>query len=235
MERLLAVDNLEAGYDKRMVLHGVSLAVAPGEIVALVGPNGSGKSTLLKAIFGLVNASKGTVEFAGEEIQNHNPAENVRKGISFVLQGSRVFTDLSVRENLEVGGIILPAKEAKCRVEETLSLFPALKPLLRRNAGTLSTGEKQMLAMGRAMMLKPKLLLADEPSLGLGPKLVHSALTSIKALNETSGTAVLLVEQNVREALAISQRVYALRLGKIALEDKPENLTTELLRQAFLG
>jgi branched-chain amino acid transport system ATP-binding protein len=235
MERLLTVDNLEAGYDKRMVLHGVSLAVAPGEIVALVGPNGSGKSTLLKAIFGLVKANKGMVDFAGEEIQNHNPAENVHKGISFVLQGSRIFTDLSVQENLEVGGIILPTKDSKRRVEEVLSFFPDLKPLLRRNAGDLSTGGKQMLAMGRAMMLKPKLLLADEPSLGLGPKLVHSALASIKALNENSGTAVLLVEQNVREALAISQRVYALKLGRIVLEDKPENLTIESLRQCFLS
>jgi branched-chain amino acid transport system ATP-binding protein len=159
----------------------------------------------------------------------------VRKGISFVLQGSRVFTDLSVKENLEVGGIILPKKEARQRVEEVLGFFPDLKLLLRRNAGALSTGEKQMLAMGRAMMLKPRLLLADEPSLGLGPKLMHSALASIKALNESSGTAVLLVEQNVREAMAICGRVYALRLGKVVLEDKPENLSIERLRQAFLS
>lgn len=235
MEPLLEVRDLEAGYDKRMVLHGVSLDVAPAEIVALVGPNGAGKSTLLKTVFGLVKASRGAIAFHGRQIQNGNPSDNVRDGLSYVLQGSRVFTELSVRENLEVGGHTLPAKEAIARIDEVLSLFPDLRPLQRRNAATLSTGEKQMLAMARALMLKPTLLLADEPSLGLGPRLAHTALTHLRDLNQRSGTGILLVEQNVREALAVAQRVYVLRLGRIILADKPENLPPEVLRQAFLG
>jgi branched-chain amino acid transport system ATP-binding protein len=235
MEHLLEIRDLEAGYDKRPVLHGVSLHMSPGEIVALVGPNGAGKSTLLKAIFGLVKANRGTIIFRGREIQNRNPSDNVSDGLSYVLQGSRVFGELSVRENLEVGAHTLPAKEVRARIEEVLSLFPALRPLQRRNANGLSTGEKQMLAMARALMLKPRLLLADEPSLGLGPRLAHAAVAHMRDLNAQSGTAIMLVEQNVREALAVAQRVYVLRLGRIVLADKPENLTPEVLRQAFLG
>lgn len=235
MEHMLEIRDLEAGYDKRPVLHGVSLGMSPAEIVALVGPNGAGKSTLLKAVFGLVKATRGAITYHGREIQNRNPSDNVRDGLSYVLQGSRVFTELSVRENLEVGGHTLPTTEVKARIEEVLSLFPDLRPLQRRNAATLSTGEKQMLAMARAFMLKPAVLLADEPSLGLGPRLAHAALTHLRDLNQRSGTAILLVEQNVREALAVAQRVYVLRLGQIVVADKPENLTPEVLRQAFLG
>jgi len=235
MEYLLEIENLHAGYDKRAVLHGVSLHVQPGEIVALIGPNGSGKSTLLKSIFGMVQVGTGAVRFQGRDITNRNPADNVRDGMSFVLQGSRVFTDLSVRENLEIGGYILPRREVMPRIDEVLSFFPDLKPMLKKTAGDLSTGQKQMLAMGRALMLKPALLLADEPSLGLGPKLVHTALECLKDLNEEFGTATLLVEQNVREALQIASRAYALRLGRIVLCDTPCNLTDDRLREAFLG
>ena len=235
MEHLLQIRDLEAGYDKKPVLHGVSLEMSPGEIVALLGPNGAGKSTLLKAIFGLVKATRGTITFRGREIQDRNPSDNVGDGLSYVLQGSRVFTELSVRENLEVGGHMLPPNEVKARIEEVLLLFPDLRPLQRRNAATLSTGEKQLLAMARALMLKPTLLLADEPSLGLGPRLAHAALMHLRDLNQRSGTGILLVEQNVREALAVAQRVYVLRLGRIVLADKPENLGPEVLRQAFLG
>lgn len=231
----MQIRDLEAGYDKRPVLHGVSLDVSPAEIVALVGPNGAGKSTLLKAIFGLVKASRGTIAFRGREIKNRNPSDNVRDGLSYVLQGSRVFTELSVRENLEVGAHTLPPKEVQGRIEDVLALFPDLRALQKRNAATLSTGEKQTLAMARALMLQPALLLADEPSLGLGPRLAHAALTHLRDLNQHSGTAVLLVEQNVREAMAVAQRVYVLRLGRIVLADKPENLGSEVLRQAFLG
>jgi branched-chain amino acid transport system ATP-binding protein len=235
MERLLEIRDLEAGYDKRPVLHGVSLEVSPGEIVALLGPNGAGKSTLLKAIFGLVKATRGAITYHSREIQNRNPSDNVRDGLSYVLQGSRVFTELSVRENLEVGGHTLPPREVRARIEAVLSLFTDLGPLQTRNAATLSTGEKQMLAMARALMLKPDLLLADEPSLGLGPRLAHRALMHLRDLNGQFGTAILLVEQNVREALAVAQRVYVLKLGRIVLTDKPENLGPEVLRQAFLG
>jgi len=235
MEQLLQVQEIEAGYHGRPVLHDVSLTVAPGEIVALVGPNGAGKSTALKAVFGLVRSTRGRILFAGREIQNRSPAENVRNGLSYVLQGSRVFTELSVRENLEVGGYVLPRREVKVRLEEALSLYPDLQPLLRRNAGTLSTGQKQMLAMARALMLKPALLLADEPSLGLSPGATRNALQSLRELNARSGTAVLVVEQNVRAVMTIAQRVCVLRLGRVVLTDQPEHLTTEALRRAFLG
>lgn len=235
MEHLLEIRDLEAGYDKKPVLHGVSFEMSPGEIVALLGPNGAGKSTLLRAIFGLVKANRGAITFHGREVQNRDPSDNVRDGLSYVPQGSRVFTGLSVRENLEVGGHTLLAKEVNARINEVLSLFPDLRVLQRRTAAALSTGEKQMLAMARALMLKPTLLLADEPSLGLGPRLAHAALTHLRDLSQRSGTGILLVEQNVREALAVAQRVYVLRLGRIILADKPENLPPEVLRQAFLG
>jgi len=235
MEQLLGIRDVEAGYDKRPVLHGVSLTMAPSEVVALVGPNGAGKSTLLKAIFGLVRVTRGNITFRGREIGNYYPADNVTNGLSYMLQGSRVFTELSVRENLEIGGHVLSRREVGPRMDQVLSLFTDLQPRLRHNAGALSTGQKQMLAMARALMLKPYLLLADEPSLGLGPGATRSALQSLRDLNERSGTAILLVEQNVREALAIAQRVYVLRLGRVVLVDQPKNLTSEALRQAFLG
>jgi len=234
-ELLLQVQDVQAGYGGRPVLHGVSLSLAPGEIVALVGANGAGKSTLLKAIFGLVRVTHGTIFYRGREIQNRRTSDNTREGLSYLLQGSRVFTGLSVQENLEIGGHILPHRKVRSHVEEALDVLPELRDLRRRNAGTLSTGQRQMLAVGRALMLKPALLLADEPSLGLGPKSVHAALASLRKLNERFGTAILLVEQNVREALAIAQRVCVLRLGRVVLVDRPQNLTSELLRQAFFG
>lgn len=232
---LLEVRDLEAGYGRKPVLCGVSLVAERGEIVALVGPNGAGKSTLLKAIFGLVQTTAGTVEFLGKQIQNRRPSNNVRDGISFVLQGSRVFTELSVMENLEMGGYPLPACDLGSRIEAVLTLFPALQTMRSRRASTLSAGEKQMLALARAFTLDPQLLLLDEPSLGLAPGAVHDVLQSLRDLNQRLGTGILLVEQNVREALRIADRVYALRLGRVVLHDQPQNLTPEVLRTAFLG
>jgi len=235
MEYLLEICDIEAGYDKRPVLHGISLEMTPGEIVALVGPNGAGKSTLLKAIFGLVKATQGTITFRGQKIQNRKPSDNVKDGMSYVLQGSRVFNELSVRENLEVGGYTLPSKDVNARIEEVLSFFPDLRSLHARNARCLSGGERQMLALARALMLKPVLLLADEPSLGLGPVMAHATLSHLHDLSRQSGTTILLVEQNVREALAVAQRVCVLRLGRVVLTDTPQTLTLERLQQAFLG
>jgi len=232
---LLKVQNLEAGYDKKPVLHGVSLYVEPGEIVALVGPNGAGKSTVLKAVFGLLKTTAGTVEFQGRQIQNQKPSDNVREGISFILQGSRVFTELSVIENLEIGGYALPAREVRAMIESIFTQFPQLKLMSARPANSLSTGEKQMLAMARGLMLKPVLLLVDEPSLGLAPRVAHNVLQSLREMNQRFGTAILLVEQNVREALKVSDRAYVLRLGRVVLEDSPDNLTPDRLRSAFLG
>ncbi len=235
MEPLLDVRKIEAGYDGRPVLHQVSLSLAPGEIVALVGPNGAGKSTLLKAIFGLVRTTHGEIVYHGQQIRNREPSRNARDGLSYLVQGSRVFAELSVEENLEVGGYMLSAQDMRRRMEDALGFFPELRGLRRRNAGTLGTGEKQVVALARALMLRPAVILADEPSLGLGPKLTRAALDRLHRLSMEHGTAILLVEQNVREALAVAQRVYALRLGQVVLVDKPGNLTVESLRQAFLG
>jgi ABC-type branched-subunit amino acid transport system ATPase component len=234
-EPLLQVQDVEAGYEGRPVLHGVSLSLAPGEIVALVGPNGAGKSTLLKAIFGLVGITRGTILYRGSGIQNRRASDNVKEGLSYLLQGSRVFAELSVQENLEVGGHVLPRREVRSRIQEVLDFLPELRDLRKRNAGALSTGQRQMLAVGRALMLRPALILADEPSLGLGPQLVRAALDCLRRLNTEHGTAVILVEQNVKEALTVAQRLYVLRLGRVVVTERPENLTLEALRSAFLG
>lgn len=235
MEHLLRIRDLEAGYGGRPVLRGVCLDVAPGEMVAIIGANGAGKSTLLKAIFGLVKVSRGSVLFRGHEIQNRKPSDNVRDGLAYALQGSRVFSQLSVQDNLEVGGHTLRRDEVHRRVDEVLGVFTDLAALRRRTASTLSTGEQQMLALARCLMLKPVLLLADEPSLGLAPGLARTAIRALQGLNTRLGTSVLLVEQNVREALAVAHRVHVLRLGQVVVSDEPDRLTPELLREAFLG
>lgn len=233
---MLHVSELVAGYGKKPVLHGISLKVNPGEIVSLIGPNGAGKSTALKAIFGLVKVGSGAVQYNGKEIQNRKPSLNVRAGLNYIPQGSRVFTELTVLENLEVGGYILNGRrELEARIEELLHLFPLLRERKKQVAGSLSGGEKQMLALGRALILRPDLLLLDEPSLGLAPKLAKAAIAKIKEINKQIGTAILLVEQNVREALSISNRAYILKLGRIALEDTAENLLEEgNLQKVFL-
>lgn len=233
---MLQVSEVVAGYGKKVVLHGISLEVNPGEIVALVGPNGAGKSTALKAIFGLLKVQKGSVCFKGEAIQNRRPSLNVRAGLNYVPQGSRVFTDLTVLENLEVGGYILEDRqELRARVEQVFELFPLLRERKDQVAGSLSGGEKQMLALGRALILKPDLLLLDEPSLGLSPKLTKIAIKTIREINEKLETTILVVEQNVREALSIANRAYLLKLGRVALHDTAANLLKEdKIRDVFL-
>jgi branched-chain amino acid transport system ATP-binding protein len=234
---MLQVSELVTGYGKKEVLHGISLEVTSGEIVTLIGPNGAGKSTALKAIFGLTKVERGYVLFKGEQIQNRRPSLHVRAGLNYVPQGGRVFTELTVLENLEVGGYILESREEfKDRVEQVFQLFPALKDRRNLVAGRLSGGERQMLALGRALILKPDLLLLDEPSLGLSPKLAKTAIRTIKEINEKLKTTVLMVEQNVREALSIANRVYLLKLGRIALHDTASNLLNkERLGEIFLS
>jgi len=233
---LLKAEIPEAGYGKKVVLKNVSLSVNDGELVALIGPNGAGKSTLLKVIMGMVHLSKGSVSFGDMNITNRNPEKNVKAGISFVPQGNRVFTELSVRENLEVGGYLLKSKqEVKDRIDKMLSLFPDLKDRLKQDAGKLSGGEKQQLALARALMLNPKVLLLDEPSLGLSPKLVTDSFLLIKSLQKEFHMAILIVEQKVREVLKIADRVVALRLGQVVFEGTPAQLQEgETLKRIFL-
>lgn len=220
---ILEASDLVAGYGKKLVLHGVSLRVDAGEIVALIGHNGAGKTTLLKTLFGLLPANRGEVRYAGRPITGRRAALNVRDGLSFVPQGHGIFTDLTVRENLELGGYSLGAADPE-RLAPIYDLFPILKEREGQRAGTLSGGQQQMLALGLALVLRPKLLLLDEPSLGLAPVLVQRVLESVEEINRRFGTAVLLVEQNVKQALRIAGRVYVMKVGQISLEDRAQAL-----------
>jgi len=233
---LLNVDSLITGYGKKQVLNGVNLNVAPGEIVAVIGHNGAGKSTLLKAVFGLLPIWQGQVVFDAKRLRSPKPRELLRSGVAYVPQGNRVFTDLTVRENLEMGGVTLSdGKQLKARIERVFTLFPALKPRLRQRAGTLSGGEKQMLALANALILSPRLLLLDEPSLGLAPPLVSESLGRIQQISRDSGVAVLIVEQKVREVLKIARRVYVLHSGLVSFSGPTDSLNDDAkLRQVYL-
>jgi branched-chain amino acid transport system ATP-binding protein len=233
---MLSVAGLVAGYGKRQVLKGVDLNVAPGEIVAIIGHNGAGKSTLLKAIFGLVSIWQGRVIVDGRVFDSPSPQKLLKAGVAYVPQGNRVFADLTVRQNLELGGITLQSKALVLEgIERTVSLFPALRFRLKQRAGVLSGGEKQMLALGNALVLSPRILLVDEPSLGLAPQLVGDALAQIQEMSRTLGVTVLIVEQKVRDVLTIAQRVYVLRNGSISFSGPPLELTDDKkLREVYL-
>jgi len=232
---MLKVSDLETGYGKKPVLFGVSLEVKEAEIVAVIGPNGAGKSTVLKAVCGLIPAWKGEVCFDGTSINGSTPARNVSRGITFAPQGNRVFDELTVMENLEIGGYQLPKKELKGRIDQVLDIFPVLRGRTRQNAGKLSGGEQQMLAVARALVPKPKLLMLDEPSLGLSPNLVSAVLEKIVEINQESGVSILIVEQKVRDVLRIAHRAYGMRLGEIKLEGSPDEiLARDNLKRLFL-
>jgi ABC-type branched-subunit amino acid transport system ATPase component len=233
---LLGIEALVTGYEKKQVVNGVSLEVSSGEVVALIGHNGAGKSTLLKAVFGLLPVWKGQVVLDGQVLRSQTPRELLRAGVAYVPQGNRVFTDLTVRENLEMGGVTLTNKKLlKERIERVFTLFPALEPRLKRRAGTLSGGEKQMLALANALVLSPRLLLLDEPSLGLAPPLVTEALARIRQITNDSGASCLIVEQKVREVLKIAHRVYVLRNGRVSFSGPTDALKDDAkLREVYL-
>lgn len=226
----------EAGYGNKIILRDVSIRLEDGEIVAFIGPNGAGKSTLLKTLMGIVSARTGVISLNGRVLRHENPETIVRAGMSMIPQGNRVFTELSVRENLEMGGYLLKDNlELDRRIDSLLEFFPDLKGKVRLDAGKLSGGEKQQLALARALMLRPKILLLDEPSLGLSPKLVIRAFEIIKSANQKFRTSMLIVEQKVREVLHIADRVYALRMGKIVFEGTPAQLQVgDTMRRIFL-
>ena len=233
---LLKVDALVTGYGKKQVVNGVGINVGPGEIVALIGHNGAGKSTLLKAVFGLLPVWRGSVRLDGRQLESPTPRDLLRAGVAFVPQGNRVFTDLSVRENLEMGAVTVRDKrELNEGIERVFTLFPTLESRLRQRAGTLSGGEKQMVALANALVLKPRLLLLDEPSLGLAPPLVSEALGRIREIAEDNNVAVLIVEQKVREVLKIAQRVYVLRNGFVSFAGPADALKDDTkLRAVYL-
>jgi branched-chain amino acid transport system ATP-binding protein len=232
----LSVNSLVTGYGKKQVVNGVTLEVIAGEIVALIGHNGAGKSTMLKAMFGLIPIWSGEVHLNGRTWMKPTPRDLLRYGIAYVPQGNRVFTDMTVQENLEMGGVVLSDKTALgAGMERVFTLFPALKTRLKQQAGTLSGGEKQMLALANALILSPKVLLLDEPSLGLAPPLVTEALQRIQQISAESGVTVLIVEQKVREVLKICHRVYVLRNGQVSFTGPAEELKDEAkLREVYL-
>jgi ABC-type branched-subunit amino acid transport system ATPase component len=226
---LLEVEDLSAGYGEMEILRGVSIAVAPGEIVTMIGPNGAGKSTLVKAIFGLLRPRRGRIGFRGEEIAGLPPPAIVRKGIAYVPQVDNVFPSLTVEENLEMGAFIR-RDDFRPRLREIYALFPVLGQRRRQRVGQLSGGERQMVAMGRALMVDPALLLLDEPSAGLAPRLVDTVFATVSEIN-TTGVAVLIVEQNARAALRLSHRGYVLAAG----QKRFEGTGLDLLENAEVG
>jgi len=233
-EAMLRIRGLDAGYGDLQILTDVDLDVADGEYVTIVGPNGAGKSTVMKTVFGLTTYMDGTIEFADEEIQATPPEEIIHKGIGFVPQTDNVFPGLSVEENLEMGAYILDSVPQD-RLEAVYDRFPILRERRDQKAGTLSGGQRQMVAMGRTLMLDPDLLLLDEPSAGLAPDLVDDMFDRIDRINE-SGTAVLMVEQNAKEALRRCDRGYVLVDGENRYTDRGETLLgDQQVRQDFLG
>jgi branched-chain amino acid transport system ATP-binding protein len=218
-EPLLAVEALEAGYGKKTVLHGVSFRVDEREIVAVLGHNGAGKSTTLKTVLGLIPARAGRVRFAGRVWANGDPAHNGRLGIALVPQGRGVFPDLTVEENLALGAYTQPRDADRAgRLREVVELFPVLGERRAQRVGTMSGGQQQMVAVGIALMQRPKLMMLDEPSIGLAPVLVQRVLETAREINRRFGTAIILVEQNIKTALAMASRAYVMKSGRIVLE-----------------
>jgi branched-chain amino acid transport system ATP-binding protein len=234
-EPLLAVDTLRAGYAKIRVLHGVHLRVLPGEVVALLGPNGAGKTTLLRAIAGLLAVTAGRVRFGGRDMTNAAPRKAAAAGLVHVIEGHRIFTQLSVTDNLLLAGYDLPRGERLARTAEALSFFPEIAVKRHERGGALSGGQQQMLAVAQGLVRHPRLLMLDEPSAGLSPLLVDRVLNVVDRLR-AQGTAVLLVEQMVEKALAASDRVYALAQGRVVLEAlTSEDELPQRLEQAYFG
>lgn len=231
----LEVKNITVNYGQVRAIEDVSFSVKPGEIVAMIGPNGAGKSTALNAVFGRLELKAGDILFNDESIKRLRPDQHVAIGISLVPEGRRLFSSMSVIENLEMGAFQRKNSLAKAEIENVFDLFPSLKDKRNEKVGVLSTGEQQLLAMGRALMQQPKLLLADEPSLGLSPAYVDIIFEKLIEINKM-GTSVLLVEQNAHMALEIAHRGYVFKVGSIFMEDTGENLLKSAeVKRAFLG
>jgi branched-chain amino acid transport system ATP-binding protein len=237
MTAMLTFDKVELYYDQIYALKGVSITLQEGETVALIGANGAGKSSILRAITGLAPLQSGQIHFMGERLDGTPTAEIVKKGISMVPEGRRVFPFMSVKDNLLMGAFTRDDKAGIARsLDSVLERFPRLRERFSQQAGTLSGGEQQMMVIGRALMAKPRMLLLDEPSLGIAPKLVQDIARAIVAISRDEKVSVLLVEQNSRMALSISQRAYALATGSVVVEGESRALMTdERIKAAYLG
>jgi ABC-type branched-subunit amino acid transport system ATPase component len=235
LTRVLEVEQVTGGYGKLSIVFDASLYVDEGEILAIVGPNGSGKSTLVKIIAGVATIQRGKILLGGEDITLEPPEKRISRGLGYLPQVGNIFPDLTVRENLELGGYGLGKRAIEYRIEEILSLFPELRSRMTQRAGTLSGGERQMLALSRALMKNPRILLLDEPSAGLAPKLVERIFSSIKSLIDI-GKSIVLVEQHAKRALELADRGIVMASGRIVMEGTARDLLrSEDLRLAFLG
>ncbi len=235
MSQILKVDNINVYYGAIHAIKGVSFEVNEGEIVTLIGANGAGKSTTLQAVSGLLHSKTGSIEFLGENISHVSAHKIVRKGLAHVPEGRRIFLQMTVQENLEMGAYTQGGKKSDEDLENVFEQFPRLKERRKQIAGTLSGGEQQMLAMGRALMSRPKLLMLDEPSMGLAPILVEQIFDIIKQLHK-KGTTILLVEQNAQMALSVADRAYVMETGKITLNGTGKELAmSDSVRKAYLG
>ncbi len=232
---MLEIRDVHVYYRKIHALKGLNISVKPGEIVTLIGSNGAGKSTLLKTIFNMPQSQQGSIEFTGHDITRLAPHEIAPLGIAIVPEGRRIFPRMSVRENLDLGGTVAPKSEHRSSLEYVLDMFPRLRERIGQNGGTLSGGEQQMLAIGRALMSRPKLLLLDEPSLGLAPIIIQQIFKTIKNLNE-SGMTILLVEQNANQALRLAHRGYVMVGGAITMQGSGQDLLENpSVRAAYLA
>lgn len=233
---MLNINSLHVSYGAIHALKGISISMNEGEIVALIGANGAGKSTTLNAISGILHPDSGEINFDGSDIAKLKPPEIVKQGITQVPEGRKIFSRMSVYENLEMGGYSLSSQnEVRENMEKVFEIFPRLRERQKQLGGTLSGGEQQMLSMGRGLMAKPRLLLLDEPSMGLAPMLVEQIFTTISQINK-EGVSILLVEQNAQMALALANRAYVLETGKIVLSGPSETLMeNKMVKEAYLG
>jgi branched-chain amino acid transport system ATP-binding protein len=234
--KVLDVKNVRIHYERVEAVKGVSIEVSEGAIVSLIGNNGAGKTTILRAVFGLKKPTTGEIWFAQERVDGHSPQEAAKMGMAYCLEGRRLFPQMTVYENLEMGAFLRKdKKEVERGIKEVFHLFPILDERKKQKAGTLSGGQQQMVAIGRALMTKPKLLLLDEPSLGLAPLIVREIGVIIENINRR-GVSILLVEQNSKLALGVAQRGYVLEVGNVSLEgDAKELLENEHVKKAYLG
>jgi ABC-type branched-subunit amino acid transport system ATPase component len=233
---MLSVDGISAGYGRLEILHKVALEVAPGEIVGIIGPNGAGKSTLLKTIFGYVPPFEGTVRFEGETLQGRSPDQVMRRGIGYVAQAGGIFADMSVHENLVLGGYSLgPGRAVNAAIEKIYAQFPRFRERSRQRAGSLSGGEQRALAVARTLVISPRLIILDEPSAALSPRLIEEIYGTLAELNR-SGIALLIVEQNVRRILDAAHRIYVLDMGRNAFAGASDELRrSDRIRKLYLG
>lgn len=234
-EAVLGGSDIQAGYERHVIVHGVSIEVQRREIVCIIGPNGSGKSTLLKALYGFLRPMAGRVMLLGEDVTTRSPQERLAMGAAYVPQGRSVFPQMTVLENLELGAYLQPRRAAEA-IERVFSIFPRLAERRRQQAGTMSGGEQRMLEIGRALMLDPQMLFLDEPSAGLSPAFAKVAFETVQRLNEDHRLTVLMIEQNAREGLQLADRGYVLENGKLRFGDTGQRLLENAaVRRLYLG